>query len=171
MIKKSGTLESKISKIKIIPTSKIMLVDTAGNITSSLIAGSILDYCVGLNLAGIIASRTSATAMNLVTGGPYGWLREQTFRLMKTNEDSGVVKKTLTDLIAFNTFQVPVYATAVAIGSLISEEKVDWNKVISGASYLAIVSPLIGPTLGLYMDGFRKLFGVKSAVEGAYKDK
>ncbi len=152
-----------------VPARKIAIVDTVGNVTYSLIAGSILDYCAGLNLAGIVASRTSATAINSVTGGPYGYWREKVFKATRTNERSGKIRKTLVDLLAFNTFQVPIYATAVAIGSLVSEGKIDMEKVQNGATYLATISPFVGPTLGWYMDGCRKLFRVKSAAEGAYK--
>lgn len=152
---------------------KIGIVDTAGNITYSLLVGTVLDYCAGLNCAGIVASRASATAMNLVTGGPYGWWREQAYRATKTTKESGKVRKTIVDLLAFNTFQVPVYTTAVTIGSFISnllqgEVKLDWNKVQDGATYLATISPIIGPTMGFYLDYFRRLFGVRSAAEGAY---
>ena len=86
---------------------KIALVDTGGNVSYSLLVGSVLDYCAGLNCTGIIASRASATAMNSVTGGPYGWWREQAFRLTKTTEESRRWRKTIVDLLAFNTFQVP----------------------------------------------------------------
>ncbi|GEM_PF-4682341 len=51
---------------------KIAAVDTAGIITYSLIVGSILDYCAGLSPVGILVSRASGTAINSVTGGPYG---------------------------------------------------------------------------------------------------
>ncbi len=161
--------EARIEENKPSSAKKVALVDTVGNISYSLIAGTILDSCAGLNFAGIVASRASATAINSVTGGPYGWWREKAFKLTKTSEESGKIRKSLVDLLAFNTFQVPIYATAVAIGSLISEGKVDMEKVQNGATYLATISPFIGPTLGWYMDGCRKLFGVKSAVEGAYK--
>jgi len=162
-------LEARIEGNKQPSAGKVAVVDTAGNITYSLIVGSLLDYSAGLNLAGIVASRASATAMNSVTGGPYGWWREKIFKTTKTTEKSGKIRKTLVDLLAFNTFQVPIYAAAVAIGSYVSEGKVDMEKVQNGATYLATISPLIGPTMGWYMDGFRKLFGIKSAAEGAYK--
>ncbi|MDD5253985.1 MAG: L-alanine exporter AlaE [Candidatus Nanoarchaeia archaeon] len=162
-------LELKLKNSSATSTRKIAAVDTAGNITYSLVVGSVLDYWTGLNLAGIIASRASATAMNSVTGGPYGWWREKAFKIAKTSEESGRLRKTLVDLLAFNTFQVPIYAAAITIGSLFSEGKVDMEKVQNGATYLATISPFIGPTLGWYMDGCRKLFGVKSAAEGAYK--
>lgn len=164
---KESEIESKLRED--VSARKVAVVDTAGNITYSLIAGSILDYCAGLNLSGIVASRASATAINSVTGGPYGYWREKVFKTTRTNEKSGKIRKTLVDLLAFNTFQVPIYATAVAIGSLVSEGKIDMEKVQNGALYLATISPFIGPTLGWYMDGCRKIFGVKSAAEGAYK--
>lgn len=149
-------------------SKKIIALDTAGNVSYSLIVGSILDYCAGLNLTGIIASRSSATLMNSVTGGPYGYWREKTFKLTRTSKNSGRMRKTLVDLLAFNTFQVPIYMGAVSIGNLVSEGHVDWNKTLQGAKYLAAISPFIGPTLGIYMDSLRKSFGVKSAAEGAY---
>lgn len=166
---KETGIEAKLEENKQSSAKKVALVDTAGNISYSLIAGSILDYCAGLNFTGIIASRASATVINSVTGGPYGWWREKTFKITKTNEESGRIKKTLVDLLAFNTFQVPIYSVAVAIGSLVSEGKIDMEKVQNGATYLATISPFIGPTLGWYMDACRKLFGIKSAAEGAYK--
>lgn len=152
-----------------VPASRTALVDTGGNVTYSLIVGIILDYCAGLNLTGIVASRASATTINSVTGGPYGCWREQTYKATKTTEKSGKLRKTLVDLLAFNTFQVPIYGVAIAIGSLVSEGKVDFDKVRDGATYLAAISPFIAPTMGYYMDAFRKLFGIKSAAEGAYK--
>lgn len=164
-------LEERVSEDKQPSIGKVAVVDTAGAITYSIIIGSLLDYSAGLNLMGIITSRSFATAVNSVTGGPYGWWREQAFRFTKTTEKSGQLRRTLVDLLAFNTFQVPIYATSVAVASLVSEGKVDMEKVQSGATYLAAISPLIGPTMGWYMDGLRKLFKVKPAAEGAYRGR
>jgi len=179
---------------------KIGLVDTGSNITYSLIAGSLLDYWSGLNFWGIVGSRASGTAMNFATGGPYGWWREKAFEWTRTNEEPrslvnslkesyddyslegikvlkepadiliGKTRKVLVDLFAFNTFQVPIYWTAVAIGSLVSEGEINIDKANNGALYLAMVSPLIAPTTGLFMDGCRRLFGIRSAAEGAYRE-
>lgn len=167
-MKKESSLERNLEKDNH-SFKKIALEDTLGNVTYSLIAGGALDYFVGLNFQGIIASRLSATGINLVTASPYGFWREKVFKLSKTNEKSTRIRKALTDLFAFNTFQVPVYATVISIGSFISEGKVNLEEVRDGSIYLATISPLIGPTSGWYMDKIRKLVGVKSAVEGAYK--
>jgi len=189
--------DSEISK------KKIVLVDTGGNITYSLVVGSFLDYYTGLHtLAGIAASRLSATGMNIATGSPYGLWREKCFDWTKTEEEERSVfkelkesyinirynegdcrelkkplkilirkaRKTTIDLTAFNTFQIPIYAIAVAIGSFVSEGEINLEKIENGARNLAVFSPLVGPTLGWYMDWCRKLFGIKSAVEGAYEN-
>jgi hypothetical protein len=147
---------------------KITLVDTLGNVTCSLVIGSGLDCASGLDFKGVAASRATATAMNSVTGGPYGWWREKAFKLTRTNEKSGRVRKTLADLLAFNTFQVPIYGVAVATGSLFSEGEVNFDKVQSGMTYLAMISPLISPVMGLFMDGARRIFGINTASKGAY---
>ena len=148
---------------------KIRAVDTLGNITYSLIVGSALDYATGLNLKGILASRAYATGVNSVTGGPYGWWREKIYRITRTKETSSKFKKGLSNLLAFNTFQVPIYGSAVAIASFFSEGEIDFEKVENGMINLAIVSPLIGPTMNWTMDKFRKLFGIRTAIKGAYK--
>jgi hypothetical protein len=148
--------------------SKAFSIDTAANISYSLAVGAALDYAAGLNLSGIIASRTSATGINILTGGAYGWLREKTYKITNTTEKSHPAKKWVTDTIAFNLGQIPLYATAVTIASLASEGKVDLEKVKHGIIYLATVSPLIGPTLGIFTDTLRRMFKIKTAAEGAY---
>lgn len=162
-------MENKVSKVEEskVRKGKEGLVDTLGNVTYPLIVGSILDYSTGLRGWGIVASRTYATAINAPTGAPYGKWRNFMFKLTKTTGKSNKVRQSLADLVAFNTFQVPLYSSVVAVGSLISEGKVDWDKVKHGAEYLTIISPVIAPTIGMYMDGLRKIFKLKSAPEKA----
>lgn len=143
--------------------------DTLGSVTYCITTGAALDAAAGLNLKGIIASRTSALLANALTGAPYGMWRNLMYKLTRTNDKSSHARKYLTDLLAFNTFQVPFYAGIIGLASLVSEGKVDLNKAEHGALYLAAISPFIGPTMGWYMDKVRKLFGAKSAAEKAYK--
>jgi len=200
---KSGSLEALVERPEKNSAGRAALVDTFGNISYSLAVGAAIDYSVGLNLSGIVASRATGTAINSVTGGPYGWYREKVFNFVGAEEESRSVvgslreaynetvkdfsnfksfktpttilgrkmRKNFADLLAFNTFQVPLYAAIVAFSSFVSEGNVDFEKVQDGAEYLAKLSILIGPTLGLYVDGCRKVFGVKSAAEGAYSKK
>ena len=91
------------------------------------------------------------------------------YRKTRTTDKSSKLRKYLTELIAFDTFQVPLYSTVIAVGSLASnlintgEFKVDFDKVERGTEILLGISPLVSPTMGLYMEGFRKMFGLKSA--------
>ena len=147
-------------------------VDTLGNVTYPLVVGGIIDYASGLRGWGIVASRTYATGINFPTGAPYGKWRNLMFKLTKTNKESSKTRKYFTDLLAFNTFHVPLYSTVIAVGSLVSnlikgEVNVDLNKVEKGAAFLSALSPFIGPTMGMYMDGLRKVFKLKSAPEKA----
>ncbi|PIN90812.1 hypothetical protein COU60_00525 [Candidatus Pacearchaeota archaeon CG10_big_fil_rev_8_21_14_0_10_34_76] len=145
------------------------LVDTLGLVSYSLVVGAGMDYSAGLRGFGILASRAYGTAINFPTGAPYGKWRNFVYKKGKTTDKSSRFRKGVTELVAFNTFQVPLYATVIAVGSLASnlasngELKVDMENVLSGAKHLAMVSPLIGPTLGWYTEGLRKLFGLKSA--------
>ena len=152
--KNVNNIESKLNENKK-SSKKVILVDTIGTISYSLIMGSIIDYRAGLNLTGIIASRTSGTIVNTFTGGAYGWWREKASQLTKTNKESSYIKKSIVDILAFNTFQMPIYAALVAFGSYVSEGKVDMDKVQKGATELTLISPFIGPTMGLYVDGCR----------------
>jgi len=159
---KNENLEGIVNKEKF---GRESIVDTLGGVSYSLISGSLLDYCTGLNFYGVLASRASATAMNSVTSAPYGKWRNLIYKILKTNKESSKIKKFLTDLLAFNTFQVPIYAAGIAMGSLVSEGKVDWDKVKHGSEYLTTISPLIAPTMGIYMDYLRRIFKIKAAAE------
>ncbi len=136
---------------------KTVIIDTISSTIYSLIVGSILDAHAGLNTTGIISSRVSSIPVNAMTGGAYGWWREQIFNICKTKEASNIIRKTVTDLIAFNTFQVPLYGAIVTGATYISEQKIDLDKTIDGMIGLATTSPIIGVTMGITMNIFRKI--------------
>jgi hypothetical protein len=159
----SHDLDTKATK------GKIFVVDTWGNITYSWIAGTALDIYTGLTLQEIVISRSTMTGINAVVGGPYGWWREKVFEKTGTTEKSGRIRRYVTDLAAFIPPRALIYAVTVTIASLLSEEPFDPDKVRDGAIKFTVFSPLIGPTMGMYIDLFRRVFGVKSAAEGAYK--
>lgn len=150
-------------------TGKESLVDTLGMVSYALVVGAGMDYSAGLDAMGIVSARAYGTAINIPTGAPYGKWRNYVYKKTKTIDQSSKLKKYMAELLSFNSFQVPLYATVVAVGSLASnlisngEFKIDFDKVSLGAQHLAMASLFIGPTLGLYTEGLRKLFGLKSA--------
>ena len=149
---------------------RINKIDKGGAITYSLVVGTALDYASGLGPMGIITSRAYTSGVNYVTGGWYGKKREDIFRWTNTNENSSWLRKRAVDLLVFNAIQVPIYASAVALASFFNEGEINLEKVKNGSIYLASVSPVIGPTMNIWMDVFRRLFGIKSAAEGAYEN-
>lgn len=103
------------------------------------------------------------TSIANLTGCPFEGYAEIADHFTQTDK----LQDGITDFFVFNTFQLPIYAFSVAVGSLVRERTIDVNKISKGASYLATVSPFIGPTLGLYLDELRKVFGLKSASQNA----
>ncbi len=149
--------------------SRTTLADTIGKITYSIPVGLALDYFKsGLRGWGIVSSRAFATVVNLFTGYPYGKWREGWYRLTGTTEESSPLRKGLVELGAVNTFETYVYGTAICVGSLIQKGEINYWDVQSGMEGLMILSPFIGPTMGLWLDGTRRLFKVKPAAAGAY---
>ena len=153
---------------------KESIVDTAGLLTYSLIAGATIDYASGLRGIGILASRAYGTGMNLPTAALYGKWRNFLYKITKTTDKSSKLRKYLTELLAFDTFQTPLYATVLCAGSLVEnlskgEFKIDFDKVQRGTEILTAISPFVGPIMGLYMEGFRKMFKLDSAPKKAGK--
>ncbi len=158
---KNGTKKSR----------KESLVDTLSGFTYSLIVGGVIDYTTGLRGWGIASSRAYASSISAVTGGWYGKWRNFLFNKTNTTQNSHWFRKGFVDVLAGNTFQAPIYASAVAVGSLISDGHVDWHKVRDGLEKIVIISPLIAPTLGWYSDFVRKRFGLPSAAQRAGESK
>ncbi|MDO8480383.1 MAG: L-alanine exporter AlaE [Nanoarchaeota archaeon] len=157
-------------------TSKLKIgnVDRLANVTYSLFVGAAIDAASGASALEVLVSRASATGINAATGGWYGWWREKMCSYTGTTQESGPLRKGVSDLLAFCTFQIPLYAlvrtTGGAIGELTGKGELDVTEILSGMGLLAAFSPLIGPTLGIYTDTVRRLFGIKSAAEGAYSE-
>jgi hypothetical protein len=150
--------------------TKESLADITGNVSYSLITGIILDIVSGLKPMGILTSRAYATAANFVLAAPYGKWRNIVFKATKTTDGSSKKRRYFADLLSFNTFQTLQYASAVTISTLITEGHVNLEKVVRGTAFLMTISPIIGPSMGWYMDKIRKLFKIKSAPERARQD-
>lgn len=147
-------------------SSKEFKVDTASNVIYSLVVGSLLDYSAGLRtLAGILASRGTASFNNLVTGGLYGTWQDKWYAWTNTSKSSHWLRKGAVDLLAFDTFQPLVYATGLAIGSLVQDGTIDYHHLLDGCENLIKISPLVAPTMNLFMRGARKAFGLQTSAE------
>lgn len=148
------------------------LADTIGKITYSLLVGAGLDYFqAGLRGWSIAAARTSATAINFFTGSPYARWREGWYQFTGTHEKSSKLRQGLIELCAFNTFETYVYGISAGIGSLILTGTLDLKKIADGMAGLLYLSPLIGPTMGLWLNATCKLFHVRTVAERSYQNQ
>ena len=136
--------------------------------------GVVPDYFSGLGTIGIIASRAYGAAAILPTGAHYGRWRNFLYEKTKTTDKSSRLREFMVEMAAFNTFQVPLYATTLTAASFAShlikgELIVDFEKVRSGVETLALLSPIAAPGTGIYIDFVRKLFGLDPAPREARK--
>ena len=89
----------------------------------------------------------------LLTGRPYGPWRDMVFR--RTGEmDHGPIARTLTDTLAFLTFQVPIYVTILLFAGA---SPLQMFAAISSALVLMI---LLSRPYGIYLDACRRLAGI-----------
>jgi hypothetical protein len=149
-------------------------VDRFSSISYSIIAGVYVDSLVPLTPIECLISRGSSIPLNYFTGDYYGKWRDKVFARIKTTDKMSkprqVVTNIITDIIAFNTFQVPVYAAALALTQvphLFTHQEFDTRAIIRGMGYLALYSPFSAPTFGYFMNIHREFFGIPTPREKA----
>jgi len=175
--------------------SKKVAVDTGSRISYSIVVGALIDYFMGgLTGWGIVGSRATATGLNTLTSGPYGWWQDKIYSTLKTVPETRKFKQVfdkknvssyfkeekfqevisysghrgkqfLTDMLAFNTFEPIVYGIANCAGQLITKGDINFEQVTEGMKGIIYISPFIAPTMRWTMQGTRKLFGVKTSAE------
>ncbi|MBI5393312.1 L-alanine exporter AlaE [Candidatus Woesearchaeota archaeon] len=162
---------AEISSVDIVALQrKEKRVDQTAAISYSIVIGAVVDLLTGLNAVGIITSRLISAGVNYIIGDKYGKYRDFWYRKTKTTYESSRIKQWLVETYGVSvSFNTPLYTAVVAIGSLVSEEEINLEKV-ENASYLVLItSPLIGPTLGWWYNRMRKWFGLQTAQEKVEK--
>lgn len=151
-------------------TRREAVADTLGKVTYSILVGAGLDYFqAGLRGMGIVTARASATIINTITGSPYARWREGWYQFTGTRKESSTLRKGLVELGAFNTFETYVYGLSAGIGSLISTGTLDVEKIADGMTGLLYLSPIIGPTMGMWLNATCRILGVKTVAERSYQ--
>jgi hypothetical protein len=92
------------------------LVDTAAMVVFCTLTGMVMELAVaGLSWRQSIAARLAAIPLNLVTARPYGLYRDAVVRQLARWPRARTLQVGLADVLAFTTFQVPVYAAVLAL--------------------------------------------------------
>lgn len=100
-------------------------------------------------------SRLVAIPVNILIAWPYGMYRDLFMRMARKVGSSGWVKN-LADILAYVTFQSPVYmAILLVVGA-------GWHQIMAAVSSNIVVSMLMGAVYGYFLDYCRRLFKVSS---------
>lgn len=151
--------EEKAEKIRDSSAYKYA-VDTAAMVTfSTPIAMANEIFVAGMDITDSLKARGIATVVNAFTARPYGKYRDFIFKKLKTTKKSGFWKKYFTDVLSFATFQAPLYAGILAASGA------DFDGVVAGSATITALSGFIGRPYGAYLDGVRKVCGLKPPYE------
>ena len=110
-------------------------------------------FLSGMTFEQSLSSRLVAIPVNIIIAWPYGIYRDAIMRYARRiSPKSGM--RTLADVVAYVTFQSPVYvAILLTVGA-------DWHQIVAAVSSNAVLSMLMGALYGYFLDYCRRLFGV-----------
>ena len=110
-------------------------------------------FLSGMSFEQSLSSRLVAIPVNILIAWPYGFYRDAFMRFTKRYSQASWAKN-LADVLAYVTFQSPVYVAILwSVGA-------DWRQIVAAASSNIIVSMLMGAAYGYFLDYCRRLFRI-----------
>lgn len=130
------------------------LADTVALIVFSTVGGAATEILIaGMTVAQSAQARITAIPLILLTARPYGFYRDWLFRLTGS-EHSNQLRKTVIDIAAFVSFQVPVYVVILLmVGASLSQ-------IVAACSTAVAIMIISGRLYGLFLELCRRAFGV-----------
>ncbi|ELW5158736.1 L-alanine exporter AlaE [Salmonella enterica subsp. enterica serovar Montevideo] len=105
-------------------------------------------FLSGMSFEQSLSSRLVAIPVNILIAWPYGVYRDLIMRVAR--------KASLADVLAYVTFQSPVYIIILlTVGA-------GWHQIVAAVSSNIVVSMLMGAVYGYFLDYCRRLFKVSS---------
>ena len=131
---------------------KSLLVDTSVTILFFTAVASFSELVIaGMAVGTVLLTRLIMMPVMILTGRPYGLYRD--WWMMRVPNGSTSVK-TMVDIAAFLSFQVPVYvATLLFAGAR-------WSEIVTAVSSALILMVLVSRPFGLVLDFARRKAGV-----------
>ena len=137
---------------------KKYLVDTGAMLLAAFPAGLFAEVILaGMTLGQSLHARFMAVWVDILTARPYGIYRDYIFSKFRTIESSSLLKKCLTDTFSYVTFQVPVYILILFIAGA------TFNQALIATVSATLFSSVSGRPYGMFLDWFRRLFGLATA--------
>lgn len=114
-------------------------------------------FIAGMTLAQSAQARATAVPVMLLTARPYGLFRDWVFEMSGAAAKGGEGRRALADIAAFVGFQVPVYATILALAGA------SLQQMVTACGTAAVILAVAGRPYGLLLEFCRWLFGVTRA--------
>lgn len=144
---------------------KKYLVDTGAMLLAAFPAGLFAEVIIaGMTLGQSLQARFMAVWVDILTARPYGIYRDHIFSKFRTIESSSLLKKCSTDIFSYVTFQVPVYALILFIAGA------TLNQTLIALTACSLFSSVSGRPYGMFLDWFRRLFGLAAATNISEKN-
>lgn len=109
-------------------------------------------FLSGMTFEQSLSSRLVAIPVNIIIAVPYGIYRD--FAMRQARRISPAVDENMADVLAYVTFQSPVYVAILwSVGA-------DWHQIVAAVSSNLAVSMMMGAAYGYFLDYCRRLFRV-----------
>jgi len=123
-----------------------LIADTLALLIFSTAAGMFVEILAsGMSLASSLQARITAIPIILVTGRPYGVYRDWLMRVARVHSGS-FTRQTFTDILAFVTFQVPVYAAILLTAGATLQQ------IITACVSAVVILVISGRPYGLFLE-------------------
>jgi len=156
-----GNEDKEKGLLNIIKTQvKEYAVDTSVSlIYANLVFGAGEYLIVGMDSEEVIKTRIGMSIIGLGVYRPFGKFREYWAKLLKSDENSSFIKKTMTEISAGAVFFTPIYAGVTFLSGVSFEE------IALSATIGAVLTGVTARPYGWCLDKSRKLFGIKPVLD------
>lgn len=141
-------------------SSQSRLRHAAADTFAMVVYCSVVNMLIEIFLSGMsfeqsLSSRLVAIPVNIIIAWPYGMYRDLFMRRLSRISPSGWMKN-LADVLAYVTFQSPVYVAILwTVGA-------DWPQIVAAVSSNIVLSMMMGAVYGYFLDYCRRLFRVSN---------
>ena len=131
---------------------KIFIVDTLASVLFFTAVATFSELVIaGMEPMQVLLARTIMVPVMVLTGRPYGIWRDRVFMFLRPGTR---VSRIATDIIAFITFQMPIYVATLLVAGAGREE------VLAAVSSAIVLMITTSRPFGLFLDLARRLSGL-----------
>lgn len=129
--------------------------DTFALVVYCFVIGMIIEIVIsGMTFQQSLSSRLVSIPVNILIAWPYGVYRDAFIRFARRHAGKHMWARNLADLLAYVSFQSPVYAVILwSVGA-------DLEQITTAVTSNALVSMAMGVAYGYFLEYCRRLFRV-----------